>query len=782
VFNSLKSWLRGEDKTSETKCLKWQPSLTSLEARENPSGNLDLSFAASGRVTADFQNADSARSVVVQPDGKILVAGTADDATANFAVARYNPDGSLDTTFSGDGRHTLTFGSEDICTGMALQADGRIVLVGYTDIEGTNDFAVARLNADGTPDTFFSGDGQQIIDFGFDDRASSVVIQPNGRIVVGGSIDGGSANFAFARLNTNGTLDSNFDGDGRADYTFGNADFCTSIALQADGKIVAGGYTNNGGTNDFAALRMNADGSLDATFDADGKQTVNFGDDDRANAVLVQADGKIVLAGAWDGGQADYALVRLNTNGSLDSTFSGDGKANFSFAANGFGQAEFATGVVQQKDGKLVVVGYTDNNNAGGANNIGVLRLNADGTLDSTFSGDGKQQVNFLGDDLGYAVALQNDGKIVVAGTTTTGGVGANSHNFAVGRLVGRDTDLIGRTSSGGWWVNHTTGSAFAVSNPLNWNEAAGWKDVQTGDVNNDGLSDIVGRTSNGQWWVARNNGNGTYTNTQFAAWDEAAGWKDVKVGDFNGDGMSDVAGRTSGGQWWVGTSNGTAFATGLWAGWNEAANWKDVKFADYNGDGKTDVAGRSSDGGWWVGLANNAGTAFTTTQFGGWNEAANWRDVSVGDFNGDGRADVLGRTAGGEWWVGTSNGTTFASSLFAGWNEAANWKDVRVADFNGDGRADVVGRASDGSLWVGTSTGNAFTTTQWGGWNEAAGWKDVTVGDYNGDGRMDLAARTSGGEWYVGTSTGVAFGTTLWATWNEAAGWKDVMSGTYVG
>ena len=783
MFTTLKSWLRGvTESPAEPKSLRWQPSLSSLEQRENPSGNLDMVFHTNGRQTLDFGSDDQAKAVAVQTDGKILVAGTMDNGSADFAVTRYNPDGTLDTTFGSQGKRSITFGGHDFCTGMAVQADGKIVLVGYTDVLGVNDFAIARLNADGGTDFSFDTDGLQTIDFGFDDRANGVAIQSNGKIVLAGSDDGGTADFAFARLNANGSLDNTFDADGKTSYTFNNHDFATSVALQPDGKIVAAGYSDAPGTNDFAVLRLNANGSLDNTFDTDGKQTVSFGSDDRANAVTVQADGRIVLAGSFDGGLSDFAVARLNADGSLDTTFSGDGKANFTFAAGGFGHAEFATSVVQQKDGKLVVGGYTDNDFAGGAKYFGVVRLNTNGSLDATFSGDGKQLVSFgASDDKAYAVALQADGDIVLAGTTTLNGSGNNSHDLALTRLTGRDTDLIARTADGNWWVNHTTGSSFAVSNVNLWNEAAGWRDVSSGDVNGDGRTDLIGRTSDGHWWVGVNNGDGTYTNSPFAAWNEAAGWRDVKVADFNGDGKADVAGRTSDGHWWVGLSTGTAFNTTHWAGWNEAAGWKDVKVADFNGDGKMDIGGRTSDGHWWVGTSD--GTTFNTTHWAGWNEAAGWKDVSVADFNGDGKMDIAGRTSDGHWWLSASTGTAFNTTHLGAWNEAAGWHDVTVADFNGDGKADIAGRDVAGNWWVSTSNGTGFANVSvWANWNEAAGWHDVTVADFNGDGRADIAARTSDGNWWVSTSNGSALNTTHWGAWNEAAGWHDVLTGAFVG
>ena len=163
-------------------------------------GVLDTTFSSDGKTTVDFGDDDRARAVVVQPDGKVIVVGTNDDGLANFAVARFNPDGSLDTSFSTDGKTTVTFGASDFAQAVALQTDGKIVVAGYTNAGGDNDFAVARLNADGTQDTTFSGDGEFTIDFGNDDQATSVAIQDDGNIIVAGFTDNGSADFAVARV------------------------------------------------------------------------------------------------------------------------------------------------------------------------------------------------------------------------------------------------------------------------------------------------------------------------------------------------------------------------------------------------------------------------------------------------------------------------------------------------------------------------------------------------------------------------------------------------------
>src|SRR5262245_17168653 len=366
-----------------------RPAFERLEDRTTPSGNLDLGFSGDGRQTLNFVSDDRASAVAVQADGKIVVAGSNSiGGNGNFAVARYLADGTLDPSFSGDGKTDVTFGAEDVATAVAIQGDGKIVVAGYTSVNGTagnpNDFAVARLNADGSLDTTFNdiaaatisnGDGKLTIDFGADDRCRAMVINVDGKIVLAGSQDNGFSNFAVARLTSAGAPDPDFGGgDGKVIETFGGKEYATAVAIQFQ-RIIVAGYTDVGGTasnpNDFAVACFDNTGTIDTSFDNDGWQTFDFGSDDRANAVAVQTDGRIVLAGSWDGGFSDFAVVRLTAAGAVDTGFSPDGTAgaaNFTFGGAGFGGAEFATSVAIQKDGKILVGGYTDNGNLGGLN------------------------------------------------------------------------------------------------------------------------------------------------------------------------------------------------------------------------------------------------------------------------------------------------------------------------------------------------------------------------------------------------------------------------------
>jgi hypothetical protein len=161
--------------------------------------------------------------------------------------------------------------------------------------------------------------------------------------------------------------------------------------------------------------------------------------------------------------------------------------------------------------------------------------------------------------------------------------------------------------------------------------------------------------------------------------------------------------------------------------------------------------------------------------------------DVQLADFNGDGKRDLAGRVLqDGTWWVALSTGGAFANSTkWATWapdSAGLHWVDVKVGDFNGDGKADIAGRYLEtGQWWVNLSAGSSFNTSLWVTWNPAATWVDIQVGDFNGDGRSDLAGRyKEAGQWWVAASSGSAFNNTLWTTWAAAVTWVDVRAGKF--
>ena len=383
-------------------------------ARFNADGSLDTTFEGDGIVGIPSGNSNLyfyARAVAVQTDGKVLTAGFTSDYSVTpsrvyFTLFRFNANGSLDSTFDGDGRATAFYNDrQTIAYAMTIQPDGKIVTVGAD--RGLY-FAAARHNPDGSLDTTFGVGGTTILLSELYGRARAVAIQPDGKIVIAGR---GSYRFVLARLNSNGTLDPTFDGDGTAVTAFSQESGIRSVATLADGRIIAVGngyglYNNN--NIDLNIARYNPNGSLDATFDGDGKLLLQTGvnTNDSANAVAIQADGKIVSAG---GSNSRGALTRHNPDGSLDTSFDTDGRAVIS--DNGY-----LTAVAIQTDGKIVAAGYTYD--IGGQGIFLLNRLNFDGSPDTTFDGDGRAAAAFagFGAAFGYDAVIQSDGKIVVAG------------------------------------------------------------------------------------------------------------------------------------------------------------------------------------------------------------------------------------------------------------------------------------------------------------------------------------------------------------------------------
>jgi uncharacterized delta-60 repeat protein len=523
-------------------------------ARYFSNGVLDATFGSGGKVVTDLGGYETASDVAIQTDGKIVVAGW---SNSDFALARYNADGSLDSGFGTGGKVVTDLGTmQDNAYALALQSDGKIVVTGWTY---PYDFAIVRYNTNGSLDTSFGTNGKTVVDLGSDvDFAESVAIQPDGKILIGGTFfDGGG--FGIIRLNSNGTLDTNFGANGKVITSFGGDDSGYSLILLPDGKFLEVGNTSTSSTGyDFSIARYNSNGSLDTTFDNDGKLSINFNgtSNDFAHSVAVQPDGSIVIAGtsngdfaiarlaavstlpvqvndvaptvsiygvssvnegapytlnlsATDPGQdtigswsinwgdgniqtvtgnpstvthsydvagadsisatatnedgtfaaktlsldvgfdgdgvlattlstnsitafesddkivvasnlfSSILLTRYNANGTLDTTFDGDGQLTVNFGSGGVASAVKIT-----PDNHIVVVGY---NSA----NMMVARYNPNGSPDTTFDSDGLQTINFGTQSFAYTAALQSDGKIVLAGTVVD-----PNYDFAMARLT----------------------------------------------------------------------------------------------------------------------------------------------------------------------------------------------------------------------------------------------------------------------------------------------------------------------------------------------------------
>lgn len=414
---------------------------------------LDPTFDGDGKVATGFANG-SADVVATQPDGRIVVAGRiiagGSSPTSDIGVLRYNPNGSLDPTFDDDGAMHFSFGSGDDMDGVSDIAveGGKIILVGSTTLtDGAKvKFAVARLEGDGDLDSSFGGDGAVTTEFlqSYPARASGVAVQDDGRIVVAGTAfpeegAGAAGNFAVARYDTDGTLDDTFGGgDGKVMTGIGPCPTDTygyDVDIQSDGKLVVAGNNENWRCDvpndgpevfNMAMARYNTDGTLDGDFGENGVVSTAFdrvnGEDAFAAAydVKILPDDKIVLGGYADA----FAVARYDADGTLDTSFDEDGRMSVLFGnqAEISGPHNFGEMVVTS-GGRIVVAGTFLDGDTPGSDFMGALmRLNADGSLDERFSGDGKH-LQALQDGEHFearGLALQPDGKLLVAGQHKT--------------------------------------------------------------------------------------------------------------------------------------------------------------------------------------------------------------------------------------------------------------------------------------------------------------------------------------------------------------------------
>jgi uncharacterized delta-60 repeat protein len=498
--------------------------------RYNLDGSLDTSFDADGKVTTPIGAEDDVgQALAVQGSGnaprKITVAGSSDNgAKTDFAVVRYNADGSLDTSFDLDGIVTTPVDTNDNAgAALVIQTDGKVVVAGSSTNDSNHfldDFALVRYNSDGSLDTSFDADGKRIDNIGdMGGDAKSLAIQTDGKIVVAGS-----SSFAFAvfRANSDGSADTSFDGDGRVMTHIGTSsvDQGLAVALQADNKIVVAGFSVTASVQSFAIARYNPNGLLDLTFNGDGVATTLIDEASAGTAVAVQADGKIVLAGlSLKGGSTSIAVVRYNTNGSLDASFGGDG-----VVVTSIGNDAVAIAVAIQTDGRIVVAG-----SAGGL--FALVRYNTNGSLDTSFDGDGIVTTAIdAGLDGGSAVAIQTDGRIVVSGFAS--GLGA-----------------VARYNSNG-----TTDLTFNGSGKLIDPDAAPGTGVA---IQTDGKILVVGTSTNSSnfsadFAVIRYNSDGTrdssYGNDGGLAVDVSLGGSDVASAiDLDLTGRAVVAGTSAG-------------------------------------------------------------------------------------------------------------------------------------------------------------------------------------------------------------------------------------------
>ncbi len=621
---------------------------------------------------------------------------------------------NLDTTFNPGS------GVDGFVESAAIQSDGKVVICGnFTSVNGVAQNYIARLNTNGTVDTTFQGAASYWV--------RNVAIQADGKIVIGGffnAVNGVSRN-RIARLNANGSLDTSFDPgtgcDGKIVPVDPTDPFVFAVRIQADGKIVIGGnFTNYNGEARCGVARINSNGSVDTTF------TVGSGVNSWVRNILIAPSGKIYLAGwftSYDN-QPHHRMVLLNPNGSPVASFDpffGDKTAVYSMAL--------------QPDGKIVVAGHSVSNNTPFYPEI--RRLDLDGSFDPTFNPGG-----IGADEKVESVVLQPDGKMYIGGYFS---------NYNGVRRRG-----LARLNSNG--TLDETFNADADNWVWTLVRQRDGKIIACGDFSN-----IDGVSRNG---VARLNHSssplqpppiavgsmmghfmdGTNFSGSTLLRDEVGmplAWRLVGTSDFNNDQKNDLAWQHLDGRMSVWFMDGGHFI-GSSPLRTRTAGWKATAVGDLNNDGRGDIVWRHTTGKMAVWLLN--GTNVITSQFlrNGLAISTNWQTVAVKDISGDGAADIVLQHTSGQTAVWVMNGVTFTKNVLlrGGYKSPPGWKIVGAGDFSKDGKNDLLWRHTDGRVSVWLMNGLSFSRALGIRRPQPLQWRAEAVTDLDSDGQADLIWR----------------------------------------
>ncbi len=386
-------------------------------------GSLDPGFGTNGKATTPVGITAEARALAIQADQKIIAAGRCiSDSTGefSFAVVRLMPDGTTDAGFGTGGKTIIDLGEYSFCRSVIIQPDGKIILAGSIYFNLVPSALVIRLTADGVLDNTFNSLGFAIVG-NFD--AYSASLQSNGKIVVGCNYSKGG--YGLFRLKTNGTVDDNFGTNGKIIIDNGTVgDMMGGIAVQPNDKIVMAG--TDADAFHITTARVNSNGVMDPSYGIGGTMRVTVGSNLQqcgANGINLQADGKILVVGQYYFNNflnLNLLVVRLNTNGTLDNSFAGNGKKAVDIKGFAYGQA-----IVQQSNGKIVAVGTCNPHESQSNYKFALCRLDKDGTLDANFGNGGKVTTDWPDNNgQAFAVALQANGLIVVEGDVEGGNFG----------------------------------------------------------------------------------------------------------------------------------------------------------------------------------------------------------------------------------------------------------------------------------------------------------------------------------------------------------------------
>jgi uncharacterized delta-60 repeat protein len=673
-------------------------------------GTLDTTFGSGGGSGTSVGFSDVARRVFVLSDGKILLAGNT--AFVGFhtyvpspMLARFNANGSIDTTFGQNGGVNGQLGDSMNVNDVLLQPDGKIVFIGGLNPSWNAppiDIGVARFNSDGTKDLTFGTNGyvRTAIGGNYDVGVGGILL-PDGKIFVVGFTNGSATSpgaIDFVRYNSNGTLDETFGEGGIVYHLVGGANSIPEIFSIV--QLSSGKYIVNG--QNFMA-RVNPDGSLDTSFGMSGFAYHEFA----RGRMTLQPDGKILTSGntATQCCNSVFAVSRFNsTDGSIDTGFGTGGTVLTPFRRNSIGFASaYANDAVLKSNGEIIVVGSANEINGTSTSAVAAVHYTSNGTLIA------KTAIAFPPyQSWGTNVAIQPDGKILLVGWFMNGFA-----DLAIARLTAITNDArpfrriydfdgsgttditVYRPGTGGsssvWYNNNTGfGTAFGIEGDI----------ITPADYNDDGYTDIaVFRPSTGTWYITTNI---YYSALDYYAFPWGADGDIPAAADYDGDGRADVTVyRPTNGYWYIHESQ-----TGQprYVQWGLAGDKPVV--GDYDGDGKADIAVfRPSDGFWYIQKSSTGELQTVALGTSG--------DIPVqGDYNGDNKTDIaVYRPSTRIWYTSPDPATNYGAILFG------NVGDIPVAgEYTNDNKTDIaVFRPSNRTWYIRSSSTGAVTTALWG-------------------------------------------------------------------